>query len=120
MSTAPWTKIGFLSTGNIAVPANQSTSSEVRTGVTDANYRPVISVTSVEFYGNVNSHVRTGLRYDTTLTPPEWVFNVIHSLNEDQPPLSNGSESIMFYWKVLGVENVTQVGPNVTLAIESN
>jgi len=107
MSTPVYKRDMFLSTGTQGLSPNASTSPDILTGITDPRYSPVLSIVPVSEYGNVSSHIRTNVTYDSA--QGQWKFNIIQSINADSGRLDS-REGVMFHWKVIGLKHVKEIG----------
>ena len=103
----------FLDSGTQTILQGSSTKYTVQTTLENPAYTPVISLTAVGEYANIESWLGTTIEYDTTLR--RWVFTIHDSISEAAPGLH---EPIDIMWKAVAVFPVQEIGHNGALDIE--
>lgn len=103
----------ILATGRQTIAAGQYASYYIDTGITDPLFYPVVVVTPFGEYANVNATITT-----LTYSSGRWNFKILRSIGEpDSGDL--GSESQSFFWKIIAVKPIKEIGGTVSPAVEA-
>jgi|TARA_R110001599_G_scaffold50839_3_gene143126 hypothetical protein len=103
----------ILATGTETIAAGMYASYSINTGITDPSFYPVIVVTPFGEYANVNATITT-LEHDTY----RWKFKILRSIGV--PGTGDlGSESQSFFWKIIAVKPIKEIGETVSPAVEA-
>jgi len=97
----------YLASGTAVIAAGERRIS-VNPGITDPLFKPVICVTPFGENANVNVNLSTAVLF----TGGEWSFEINRNL-------WHNTEAQSFFWNVIAMKTVPEIGPTVTPASES-
>lgn len=104
----------FLSTGETSIEAGQYATLYIYTGITDPLFYPVIAVTPFGAMANVNVNMSTSLVF----VGGEWSFRILRSIGD--PDASDvGAELQAFFWKIIAVKPIREIGETVSPTVEA-